>query len=236
MARVVELIVTLAVVLMVKVLDGAPIPTLRSSLENVDTVFHFHKHEDLKFPLNEAITVICHIQNNADKAINVTAMYGSLNPPYAYEHYIQNFTSRPFGTKVLPDEEITLHYEFMLSKELDVAQEYAMAHSVLYEVEGKYRYANVFFNQPIELYDATSDFESGSIFELIQIIVTTVGMVALAVAACLPNNEWVVKGRQFINNTRFFKSLTSGGGYDIPSKEASPSPSPRKEESSRKDK
>jgi len=187
-----------------------PLTDLPDPLEAVDTTFHFPGHEDLKFPTGEPLTVLCHIQNNAEKAINVTAVMGSLNIAFMFQQHVQNFSYKPFGVVIKADEEITLQYEFEVRKDLDVSQEYALAHSVFYESEGKQRFANTFFNQTIELYSPESDFETAAVFDLIKIVFTTVVIVLLCLGACFPDNKQVINARSAIQKTTFFKSFTAG--------------------------
>ena len=193
-----------------------PLTDIPANLEGVDATFHFPGHEDLKFPVGETLTVLCHVINNDEAPINVTAIMGSLNVAYQFQQHIQNFTYKPFSVVVKPDEEITLQYEFEVYKELDVSQEYSLAHSLFYDSEGvkKRRHANTFFNQTIEIYNNDSDFEGSAIFELVSILVSTVVMVLLVLAACLPDNAHVKNARAFVNKTKFFRSLTSTSYFE----------------------
>jgi hypothetical protein len=76
-----------------------------------------HRHADQKFPIGETVTVLCHFTNTAEHyPFNVTAIMGSLNSPFDFNFHVQNYSYKPLGVVVRPDEEFTFSYEFQVSE------------------------------------------------------------------------------------------------------------------------
>ena len=75
----------------------------------------FCSHPDQKFPIGETVTVLCHFTNTAEHyPFNVTAIMGSLNSPLDFNFHVQNYSYRPLGVVIRPDEEFTFFYEFQV--------------------------------------------------------------------------------------------------------------------------
>lgn len=170
-----------------------PLTYLPRASEDIETTYHFPGHDDHKFPVGEPLTVLCHVQNNGLSAVNITAIMGSLNVAFQFHQYVQNYSYKSFGAMLKPDEELTLQYEFEINKELDTQQEYALAHTVFYQLEkpSKLRHSTTFFNQTVEIYNAAGDFETESVLELIMVLFSTVLVALMVFAACFPDHPYV---------------------------------------------
>ena len=71
-----------------------------------------NRNQDLKFPIGETLTVLCHFRNNGDRPFNATAIMGSINLPFDFSQHVYNFTYEPIGTVVPPNDEFTFEYRF----------------------------------------------------------------------------------------------------------------------------
>lgn len=71
----------------------------------------------------------------------------SLNNPYDFNFYIQNFTYKTLGVVVKGGEEITLEYQFQVHPMLEPV-DFTFASVVFYESD-ELMYSNTFFNQVI---------------------------------------------------------------------------------------
>jgi hypothetical protein len=68
-----------------------PLTNMPPQGADIDTSFVFPDQPDMKFPLGEPVTVLCHLSNNAEGNVNITAIMGSLNSPFDFNFHIQNF-------------------------------------------------------------------------------------------------------------------------------------------------
>ena len=84
--------------------------------EDVSVSFFFPTHDGhgSKLPINDVVTVLCHFSNEGETAMNISAAMGSLNVAQDFGIYVQNFSFKPYGMVVPPNEEVTLAYEFMM--------------------------------------------------------------------------------------------------------------------------
>jgi len=213
------LVLALSAALLGSLVGGAihPLTNMPDPLENIETNYYFPEHEDLKLPIGEPLVVLCHIQNNADVPVNVTAVMGSLNVAYIFSQHVQNYSYKPFGVVIKADEEITLQYEFELHNQLDPTQDYALAHTVFYETaagEGKsskQRFSTTFFNQSVEIYSSESDFGAGTLLELFTALISTVAVALAVIAVCLPDNKHVKTGITYLSAN--FGSLGKSGTF-----------------------
>ena len=79
-----------------------PLTRMPSSAAGVDTSFFFPDHSDMKIPMGELITVLCHFENNAKMPLNITSMMGSLNDNVNFGMYVQNYTQKMLGVVLKP--------------------------------------------------------------------------------------------------------------------------------------
>lgn len=122
-----------------------PLTNRPGSSKDVVTRFHLPEHQDKKFPIGKTSTILCHISNDGKTPYNVTAIMGSLNQMKTY-YFIQNFTYKPVGVMVLPGEELTLHYDFELNKELE-AMEFTLSHTLFYSNDRHRGFSTTFYNK-----------------------------------------------------------------------------------------
>mmetsp|Transcript_28652 Transcript_28652/g.48361 ORF Transcript_28652/g.48361 Transcript_28652/m.48361 type:complete len:240 (-) Transcript_28652:242-961(-) len=150
-----------------------PLTNMPGSSEDVETSFLFPGHSDQKFPIGETVTVLCHFTNNAEHyPLNVTAIMGSLNSPFEFNFHVQNYSYKPLGIVVRPDEEFTFSYEFQLHPDLQPV-EYSLAHTIFYE-DNTRGYSTTFFNQTVELTYPTDEFD-----------IYTMAQLVLSLSACM---------------------------------------------------
>jgi len=138
----------------------------------------FPARPDARFPSGEVIEVLLGFgNNNAEQALNITAIAGSVNAPTDFRMHIQNFTvARPFQT-VPAGQEVSLSYFFKPDAMLD-PREYIIALTAVYEDESGKKYSNTFFNETIEIYEPESAFDSRAMFTYTAVL-GSLGLVAL---------------------------------------------------------
>jgi translocon-associated protein subunit alpha len=122
-----------------------PLTKMPRAAPGVDTSFLFPDHSEKNIPMAETVTLLCHFENNAKSALNITSIMGSLNVPTDFSFYVQNYTQKMLGVIVKPGEEITLEYKFKVDSELE-PEKFRLAHTVFYETD-KNAYSTTFFNQ-----------------------------------------------------------------------------------------
>jgi len=125
-----------------------PSPTIQVGY----TILGYDKEGDLRFPMEEKVTILCGIINNGDHAMNVTYMMGSVNSPLAFKFHTQNFTRDWKNTTVEPGVEHTFEYSFKIHPSVTASQQ-IMAMSIFYEDEEE-RFATTFLNKTIDIYEA----------------------------------------------------------------------------------
>jgi hypothetical protein len=93
-----------------------PLTNMPPASDDVETAFIYPAHSNQNFPIGETVTVLCHFTNTAQhNPLNVTAIMGSLNSPFDFNFHVQNYSYKPLGVVVRPDEEFTFSYEFQVS-------------------------------------------------------------------------------------------------------------------------
>lgn len=122
-----------------------PLTDMPSSAEDVATSYFLPNHADLKLPIGEVVTTLCHFTNKGNGYYNISAIMGSLNAPFDFRHHFQNYSYKPIGMVIKNDEEITLQYSFQLHPDLEPV-DYQLAITVFYESETE-GFSTTFFNQ-----------------------------------------------------------------------------------------
>ena len=183
-----------------------PLSDIPPPKEGVDVTSYYPKHSDLKFPIGESVTVLCHISNNGDVPVNVSAIMGSLNMADQFSFHIQNFSYKSFGIVVKPGDEYTLQYEFELHTMLEPIT-YSLAHTVFYEVEKEGMHASTFFNKTVDSYLAATENDLFSILQLLISFLFTAFVGFLVYIGCQPE-----KSEKFVKNVGKVISKNSSGG------------------------
>lgn len=122
-----------------------PLTDMPGGAEDVRTSYFFPHQPDLKLPIGEVITSLCHFSNDGSGYYNISGIMASLNAPVDFRHHFQNYSYKPFGIVVKGGEEISLRYSFQLHPELDPV-DYQLAITVFYDSESE-SFSNTFFNQ-----------------------------------------------------------------------------------------
>lgn len=154
--------------------------------ESVETSAYYPDHSDHKFPIGEVVTVLCHFTNNGEQPINITAIMGSLNSPFDFNYHIQNYSYRPFGVVVKPGEEMTFDYPFQPHHSLEPV-EYNIAHTIFYELDKDEYFSSTFFNQTVEFYSPTSDYDFESIMQILFAVFATTFVIFLTYTSMNPD-------------------------------------------------
>eukprot|EP01038_Epipyxis_sp_PR26KG_P011284 gene11284-15138_t len=180
-----------------------PLTDMPSSADDVETASYFPDHPDRKFPIGGNVIALCHLSNDGLGFYNISAIMGSLNSPYDFRHHFQNYSYKPFGVIIKAGEEITLNYALQLHSELEPI-EYQLAITVFYESETE-SYSSTFFNQTVELYFPTSDYDLETVGSVLFSIFATVIVAIVTFYACSPDKKLPM----------FFTAAILNGGKDI---------------------
>eukprot|EP00698_Gefionella_okellyi_P005014 TRINITY_DN14613_c0_g1_i1.p1 TRINITY_DN14613_c0_g1~~TRINITY_DN14613_c0_g1_i1.p1 ORF type:complete len:266 (+),score=67.74 TRINITY_DN14613_c0_g1_i1:57-854(+) len=131
----------------------------------VSTVVVVPDYPDYKIPLGAVVELVVGFRNGAKTPLNVTSLIGSLNFVQDYRYYVQNFSRIDFGnTLVPPGAEVSLLYPVRPDPSLE-PRDFILSATVLYEdADGRLEYATNFFNQTIELVEATGTFDANVVF------------------------------------------------------------------------
>ncbi len=107
--------------------------------------------------------VLCGFKNVGDKSFNITMLKGSLNSPYDYSMYIQNFTELAPFNEIKTGEEGTLSYKFFPDPGLE-PRDYVLTLYVDYVDADKEEYRTVYFNSSIEIVESQSSLDTRTFF------------------------------------------------------------------------
>eukprot|EP01040_Poterioochromonas_malhamensis_P004559 gene4559-4888_t len=161
-----------------------PLTDMPSQSEDISTSFYFPSHGDLKLPIGEVVTTLCHFGNKGASYYNISAIMGSLNSPYDFRHHFQNYSYKPIGMVVKSDEEITMQYSFQLHPDLEPV-DYQLSITVFYESETE-AFSTTFFNQTVELYSPQADYDLETVSLVIYSFLSTVLVGLIVLYACFP--------------------------------------------------
>eukprot|EP00298_Acanthocystis_sp_HF-20_P018917 c22073_g1_i1.p1 GENE.c22073_g1_i1~~c22073_g1_i1.p1 ORF type:complete len:221 (-),score=84.79 c22073_g1_i1:90-752(-) len=131
------------------------------ALEGIHVYSVFPGFSD-KFPLGQYHTQLVGIKNNADVPVNVTAITGSLLSPFDLNYFVQNFTAMELGLVVEPGHSISVLYRYAPYTTLEPTF-YALATWLHYHT-AKTEHVSTIFNQTIELYEPTTEFDPKQTF------------------------------------------------------------------------
>jgi hypothetical protein len=195
-----------------------PLTDMPAASEDIETTFYFPQHTDLKLPIGEVVTVLCHFVNKGSASsglrglsnsyYNISAIMGSLNSPYDFRHHFQNYSYKPIGMVIKNDEEITLSYQFQLHPDLEPI-DYQLAVTVFYDSEVE-RFSTTFFNQTVELYLPKADYDLETVSSLLYSLLLTIAVVLTATFACFPES----KASQHI--TKVLKTISPSSFASVP--------------------
>ena len=145
--------------------------------------------------------VMVGLVNEGQEPINVTNIAGSLNSPYDFNYYMQNFTQVPYNAIIHEDEELTLRYQFKPMSTLDLNVEYTIALTAFYENDEEL-FSETFFNGTVTFYESGSTMGTQEKIVYVGCIVAIVGFLF-----------------SFLTGKKGSVSLTSGGGNAGPGDE-----------------
>lgn len=161
-----------------------PLTDMPLPAEDVETSHYFPEQPDQKFPIGEVVTSLCHFSNDGSSYYNVSAIMGSLNSPFDFRHHYQNYSYKPLGAIVKAGEEISFRYNFQLHAELEPI-DYQLAITVFYESESQ-SFSSTFFNETVELYYPTSDYDIESVASVLFSLFSCVAVAVITALACFP--------------------------------------------------
>merc|ERR1711966_193693 len=131
--------------------------------EFVDLITLFPDYPDKRFTQGEFIDVLCGFSNTGDKSFNVTTIKGSLNSPFDYRMYIQNFTEVAPNSEVKKGDQGTLYYRLYPDPNLE-PRDYILTIMVDYVDADKEEYRSVVFNSTVEIVESQSSLDTRTFF------------------------------------------------------------------------
>lgn len=66
-----------------------PLTDMPGGADDVQTASYFPDSPDLKLPIGEVVTSLCHFANTGRSNYNISAIMGSLNAPFDFRHHYQ---------------------------------------------------------------------------------------------------------------------------------------------------
>lgn len=144
-----------------------PLTDMPGPASDVSTAYFFPNQLDLKFPIGEVVNIVCHLSNDGPSFYNISAIMGSLNAPFDFNHHFQNYSYKPVGMVVKSGEEISLKYTFQLHPDLEPV-DYQLAITVFYESDSQ-SFSTTFFNQVFNLFSLISKYFLNVIFYYLKI-------------------------------------------------------------------
>lgn len=141
---------------------------------DISTVHVFPKHATKQFPAGDLIKTVVGIHNDGSQPYNISAIMGSLNSPFDFSMYIQNFTVQYYFQVVEPGEELAVEYVFRPDPILS-PREFIVALTVFYEGTKNGYYSDTFFNETIDIVEMEKLVDTDLIF----MYATIIGLLAV---------------------------------------------------------
>lgn len=179
-----------------------PLTDMPEPSEHVETTFKFPNHETMAFPIGKKVDALVGLVNTGDKELNVTFAMGSLNSPFDFNYYMQNFSAVSYNTTVLPGEEYTFKYTFEPHSNLDPV-DFNVALTVFYEDEDEL-FATTFFNQSVSFHEPPMELDAKNLF---------MWSVGVAASVALLYTFWGFLTKTFCKS-RGYKSVTNGAASE----------------------
>jgi len=148
-----------------------PLTDMPGASEDIATHYYFPKNPDLRLPIGETVSILCHMENQGKKDYNISAIMGSLNNPFQFDLHIQNYTMKYVGVTANPGLEFSFEYKIQVHPMLEPA-EYVLATTVFYE-DGVEAFSTTFFNSTVELYHNQPAFDLQDLLKLVLMVAGT---------------------------------------------------------------
>ncbi|KAM9955458.1 hypothetical protein ACTFIW_010454 [Dictyostelium discoideum] len=155
---------------------------------DVSFSYIFPDNQDKNFAAGSVVEVLVGFTNNADKALNITHIFASLNHPQDFSVFIQNYTRGDFGIAVEKGHHATLAYRFVPSEYLE-PREFGLLISLEYQ-DGAQNFTQTFFNSTINITEKETSFDMDSFF-LILLGLGFVGGIGYIVYGKMPKQKKV---------------------------------------------
>lgn len=166
-----------------------PLTDMPAESPDVVTGHYFPNFEigQYKFPTGEDIVAVCHFVNEGTETFNISAIMGSLNSPFKFQHHIQNYSLKLFDQVIQPGEEISLDYPFHFHKDLD-PNDYQLAITVFYYSQYA-TYSNTFVNETVDLYYSNEDLDYETVSMLIWSLLSVIFTIVFTIVGCFPRSS-----------------------------------------------
>lgn len=123
---------------------------------DIATTYAFPEYPTGQIQLGKEVVMLVGVTNTGDKTFNMTSITGSLNSPYDFSYYLQNFTDGVVKRPLTPGQKVTLVFTFKPKKNVE-AMELQLSTVVNYEDEDKEKFATVAYNRTTEFTEAGSE-------------------------------------------------------------------------------
>lgn len=151
-----------------------PLTDMPEASPDVITSYFFTKGIENGLPVGEEASVVVGLINNGEHSINVTRALGSLNSPFNFGFYVQNFTTardekggRVYQpqVEVPPGEERSVEFSFTPREDIEPV-DFVLCLTVFYE-DDEETFSTHFFNQTVKFYEPATEMDAQSVFTMV---------------------------------------------------------------------
>lgn len=150
-----------------------PLTDMPEASPDVITSYFFTKGIESGLPVGEEASVVVGLINNGEHSINVTRAMGSLNSPFNFGFYVQNFTTGPDQqggrvyqpqVEIPAGEERSIEFSFTPREDIEPV-DFVLCLTVFYE-DDEETFSSHFFNQTVKFYEPASEMDAQSVFTM----------------------------------------------------------------------
>lgn len=150
-----------------------PLTDMPEASPDVITSYFFTKGIENGLPVGEEASVVVGLINNGEHSINITRAMGSLNSPFNFGFYVQNFTTgrdQQGGRVYQPQvevpagEERSVEFSFTPREDIEPV-DFVLCLTVFYE-DDEETFSSHFFNQTVKFYEPATEMDAQSVFTM----------------------------------------------------------------------
>lgn len=133
---------------------------------DIRTYYVMPDYSEPSVPFGKTIDILAAVVNTGDKEFNITGVSGSINSPFDFSYYVQNFSRLEMNTLIKPNEQMSVLYSFQPDKNLE-AMDFQLCINVFYEDQDSERYMTTFYNETTTFYEPVSELDAKTIFQFV---------------------------------------------------------------------
>eukprot|EP00164_Ancoracysta_twista_P000460 GFYU01000619.1.p1 GENE.GFYU01000619.1~~GFYU01000619.1.p1 ORF type:complete len:262 (+),score=106.55 GFYU01000619.1:66-788(+) len=132
--------------------------------DDLEFSFIFPDYLSNNFQGGDNVDVVVGLYNKGEETFNITNVAGSLNAPFQFSYFIQNYTISEYDLLLGPDERATIGYTFKPDALLEPEIEFTLALTAFYNDNDENYYGTTFFNSTITTFEKPIEFDSQQFF------------------------------------------------------------------------